>query len=189
MEKKSALAVVAHPDDETIWMGGTIIKNPQWQWTIFSLCRQEDLDRAPKFKRVCEHYNANPIISNLDDENLKPIPTEEIINKIKENLPSTNYNYIFTHGENGEYGHIRHIEVHKAIKSMIENRNLNCDSLYFFSYLPSEINSLHDPETKIPIPNESADLITNLSNKEHEEKIRIGFRFSSSRFEIIGFAL
>ena len=40
--EKEALVIVAHPDDETIWMGGTILKNKNWKWTILSLCRASD---------------------------------------------------------------------------------------------------------------------------------------------------
>ena len=76
----NALVIVAHPDDETIWMGGTILQNPSWNWTIASLCRKNDLDRMPKFLKVCKHYNANSIISDLDDEKLNNLP----IKKIKE---------------------------------------------------------------------------------------------------------
>ena len=63
-----ALVIVAHPDDETIWMGGTILKNPKVNWTIFSLCRRSDRDRAPKFFKVCKIYKAKAIITDLDDE-------------------------------------------------------------------------------------------------------------------------
>ena len=58
---KKASIVVAHPDDETIWMGGTILKNKYWDWTIISLCRKNDPDRMPKFKKVCAYYGAKAI--------------------------------------------------------------------------------------------------------------------------------
>ena len=41
---KKANVIVAHPDDETIWMGGKIIHEKDFQWTILSLCRKDDLD-------------------------------------------------------------------------------------------------------------------------------------------------
>lgn len=128
------LVVVAHPDDETIWMGGYILQNPKWSWHIISLCRANDSDRAPKFKKVCSLLNAKCAISDLEDEKLHSIDIEHIMNLIKSMLPHKKFDIIFTHGSNGEYGHIRHIEVHNSIKEMIKRKDLECSKLYFFSY-------------------------------------------------------
>ena len=65
--KKRVLVVVAHPDDETIWMGGTLLKNlNNWNLTILSLCRKYDKDRAPKFKKVCKILKAKCFMLNLE---------------------------------------------------------------------------------------------------------------------------
>src|SRR3989344_4944641 len=100
-EKKEALCIVAHPDDETIWMGGTIMKNKDFNWTVISLCRKNDPDRAPKFKETCKFYKAESLISDLNDKILKPILTSQIIKKIRSLLPKFKYDVIFTHGKNG----------------------------------------------------------------------------------------
>lgn len=126
-----ALAIVAHPDDETIWMYHQLKKD--YDWTIFSLCRVNDPDRSPKFLYVCSHYDAKPIITNLEDDKLEPIDINEIIKLIDENLKQKRFDVIYTHGENGEYGHIRHKEVHKAVKKMVNDGKLK-GKIFYFNY-------------------------------------------------------
>ena len=104
MEKSEALIIVAHPDDETIWMGGTILRNKDWKWTILSLTRGSDVDRKPKFENVCQIYNAKALISNLDDELLQPLDINDIINTIKASLSQKKYDFIFTHGKMANMG-------------------------------------------------------------------------------------
>jgi len=129
-----ALVIVAHPDDETLWMGGYILENQEWEWHILSLCRSMDADRAPKFKKVCAELGAQCKITDLDDEHLQPLEINEVIQKIKSNIPKQSFDYIFTHGENGEYGHLRHKEIHLAVKKMIETKKIKCKNLCYFSY-------------------------------------------------------
>ena len=42
--------------------------HPDWNWTIISLCRKDDKDRAPKFRKVCKKLGAKCTMSDLEDE-------------------------------------------------------------------------------------------------------------------------
>ncbi len=170
---KKALVIVAHPDDETIWMGGTILQKKEWDWKILSLCRANDKDRAPKFAKVCKLLNAKGIIANLDDEILEKLKISEIQKLIKEKIKNEKFDFIFTHGKNGEYGHIRHKEIHLAVKKMHKNKELKSEKLFFFSYISGKQSAPHDKNLKIPVANTKADLIVSLSAELLLEKRRI----------------
>lgn len=170
---KKALVIVAHPDDETIWSGGLILENPNWEWTIFSLCRAGDSDRAPKFRKACDEYNALSVIADLDDESDEPLSTFGIKEMIKQNLQETDFDFIFTHGKNGEYGHVRHVGVHEAVTELVKEKYLKCEKLWYFDYIAGERTAPHNSKLKIPIANPKADLLLRLTDKEHQKKLKL----------------
>lgn len=162
--KKKALVVVAHPDDETIWMGGTILSNAcRWNFTIISLCRKDDGDREPKFRKACRILKAKCFISDLEDDTLDDVPSSQIIDKIKR-YAGKHYDYIFTHGENGEYGHKRHIDVNKAVVRMLNEKQLSAKKVFFFSYAK---------KGNVCCPNDSSDKFIKLNEIYFKEKKRL----------------
>ncbi len=167
MRGKRALIIVAHPDDETIWMGGFILKHPQMDWAIFSLCRASDTDRAAKFKRVCKYYGAKAIITDLeDDDKLSLKQTLPIIKKlVQDNVSRKKFDYIFTHGSNGEYGHPRHLGVHQVVKQLAKEKILQPQAIFYFNY-----KNTNQKEFSPLTARKNSDLILKLTKAEFTKK-------------------
>ncbi len=133
---KSVAVIVAHPDDETLWAGGTILSQPSWRWFILSLCRASDLDRAPKFFQALKILGAEGKMSDLDD-GLEQIPLtkSEIENAILQSLPDMHFDLIISHSPAGEYTrHRRHEEIGEAVIALWHRGGIQADELWMFAY-------------------------------------------------------
>jgi len=86
---KAVAVIVAHPDDETLWAGGTILSHPSWQCFIVCLCRGNDNNRAPKFLKALQILGSEGIMGDLDDgPEQKPLDENELKRVILQLLPS-----------------------------------------------------------------------------------------------------
>ena len=128
--------IVAHPDDETLWAGGTLLSNPSWECFVLCLCRGSDSDRAPKFYTALNELGATGTIADLDDgPNQTPLDASLIESAILKRLPSQKYDLIITHSPRGEYTrHRRHEEVGRAVINLWDENVLSTDALWCFAY-------------------------------------------------------
>jgi len=163
-----ALMIVAHPDDETIWAGGLIERKKNWHWTIASMCRASDPDRKPKFEKVCREYGAKSFIADLEDETLEEIDISTA-EKLLSPLEQKKFDFIFTHGENGEYGHIRHKDTHRAVVSAVRKKKLDCRKLFVFAYEKNGIGIVPGKEAtkKIGLDEKELERKKNIVEKEY----------------------
>jgi LmbE family N-acetylglucosaminyl deacetylase len=134
--KHTALAIVAHPDDETLWAGGTILSRDDWDWTVIALCRRSDPDRAPRFARALERLGAVGIMGDMDDgPDQTPLPAETVEAVITRLLPQAKWDSIFSHSPFGEYTrHRRHEETARAVMALWRNGSLECGDISLFAY-------------------------------------------------------
>jgi LmbE family N-acetylglucosaminyl deacetylase len=165
---KTVAIVVAHPDDETLWTGGTIIDNPGRSYFIVSLCRKNDPDRAPKFKKVLEILGADGIMGDLDDgpEQI-PLSAGEVQHAILDLLPTKKFDLVITHSIFGEYTrHRRHEETGRAFINLWHTGKLNTNELRAFAY--EDGNRAYTP---VALPD--ATLLYTLPHDTWEQKYNI----------------
>ena len=180
-EHVNCCVIVAHPDDETLWAGGTMLMHPDSCWTVVTLCRGSDPDRVPKFHRALEHYGAKGVMGDLDDEpEQRPLRMVDVEDAILDLLPSDRYDLVVTHGLWGEYtSHRRHEEVSKAVMALRESGRLSVGEVWMFAY--------EDGGKKyLPRAMAEADVHMRLPQETWEEKYRIiceVYGFDAESFE------
>ena len=135
-EPKTVAVIVAHPDDETLWGGGTILGHPSWKFLIISLCRASDTNRAPRFYEALKILRAEGKMGDMDDNpEQKPLYENEVQNTLLQLLPQQYFDLIITHNPNGEYTkHIRHEEVSKAVIKLWHAGKISTHELWTFAY-------------------------------------------------------
>lgn len=136
-EKSMRVAlIVAHPDDETLWAGGTILNHPDWNCFIVCLSRLSDQDRSERFYNALKIMKSNGIMGDMDDgPDQLPLKDKEVEEVIIQLLPLINYDLIITHDPSGEYTrHLRHEEVSRAVISLWNENKIYTSELWTFAY-------------------------------------------------------
>jgi len=177
----SCAVIVAHPDDETLWAGGTILMHPEAKWSVLTLCRRDDKDRAPRFYRAIRELGANGIMGDLDDSpEQEPLNSNMVQNKILSLLPSDSFDLIVTHSCKGEYTrHLRHEETARAVLNLWKTGKIWTKELWSFAYEDNKGEHL-------PRPIQDAHLHVELSQEIRRKKKNIIteiYGFSEDSFE------
>jgi LmbE family N-acetylglucosaminyl deacetylase len=164
----SIAVVVAHPDDETLWAGGTILQMTGWRWFVGALCRKSDPDRAPRFHRALEALGVSGALQDLDDgPEQVPLDPREVEDAVLSLLPAPGFDIILTHSPFGEYTrHRRHEETSRAVLDLWRSGRLPAFEVWMFAY--------EDGGGKyLPRASRKADCVRTLPQDIWERKISI----------------
>ena len=178
---KTVAVIVAHPDDETLWAGGTILSHPSWQWFIVCLCRANDEDRSLRFYNALKILKSEGIMGDLDDgPEQKPLKENEVEQVILKLLPAKHFDLIISHNPTGEYTrHLRHEEIGKAVIKLWYAGEISTSELWAFAYTD-------DGKKHYPMVNENADICRALTERIWLRKYRIiteTYGFEKNSFE------
>lgn len=179
--RESVAVLVAHPDDETLWAGGTLLAETNWSVFVGCACRANDLDRAPKFRRVLTEFGAQGAMADLDDgPDQLPLTDETVEEALLQCLPSCQFDRIITHSPLGEYTrHRRHEEVARAVLRLWLRGLLSAAELWLFAYDDDE-------GARLPRALGNADIVRELPTDVWKHKHRLITReygFAETSFE------
>lgn len=113
--KINALLVVAHPDDETIFCGGTLLKNKHFQWTIITATYQSSDPRYKGFEKAMSRYSDYGVniksfrtLGLKDGKQKKLSPIDWRLWRHAFTTIKLSPDLVITHNTIGEYGHPDH---------------------------------------------------------------------------------
>ncbi len=128
----NALLLVAHPDDETIFCGGTMLTYPSWNWTVICLTHSLDSQspyskvRSQQFHQAMETFkqqNVHITYKDLGQDDKDKDITESDLNRWQGAVQALNLSpdIVFTHNPQGEYGHEQHKAVSRISHEIFSN--------------------------------------------------------------------
>jgi len=119
------LMIVAHPDDEIIFGGHLLVRNPLGYKVV---CVSSGLDpiRKSEFISVMSELGiVDYEIWNYDDALYTPFP-HKLTDELRKVIFERKWNKIITHNPMGEYGHPQHRDLHLKVKSITNDFYVFC---------------------------------------------------------------
>ena len=150
-KQKMTLVVVAHPDDETIFFGGLLLKakRSKSKWIVVCATSDGNESRRRDFDKACRILGVDEALWwGYPDKYEQRLPVNDLVEKLQKMVIPDE---VYTHGIVGEYGHPHHQDVSFAVHSAFRKHQ----KLYSVAY-----NAFPEIEIK-------------LSPKEFEVKAKI----------------
>jgi hypothetical protein len=139
---KYNLVIMAHPDDESIFLAGTILQNRKLPWYIICVtdanADQMGEVRNKQFHQALKALNSNGEIWNFPDIYENRLNIEKIEAQLSE-LPTPSA--IYTHNILGEYGHPHHQDISYACQKFYHQKcSIFCVGQNAFPDLVTSLN-------------------------------------------------
>lgn len=116
----NALCMVAHPDDCVIFAYSYIHNHPQWTWTMGYLTYTDQEPRGAEVTEFWRRRGINCVFLGFEDhwhDNEQGQFTRWSAESAESacRALAIGHDVVLTHDEHGDYGHIHHCLVHRAV--------------------------------------------------------------------------
>jgi LmbE family N-acetylglucosaminyl deacetylase len=184
------LVISAHPDDETLFCGGTLARYAKGGHAIYILettrgeggevgeppltsrenlaaFREQEVREAARILGARDIFFLPYIDPYMEINGIArriDIPLKEFAAAIEKYLHKINPDLIITHGSNGEYGHPQHIYTHQATRMALSNGQSQSALMTWSAW--------HTPceRERVLNPDDDADIISDVS-RWHDIKV------------------
>jgi len=119
--RRHNLLITAHSDDEAIFFGELLRRDPEMKWTccLVTLPSNSPLireHRLAEFKRSCRLLGLEPVFLEFEESSEEqPLDVEELASRLAAHFPQgCRFHGIYSHGAFGEYGSSHHAAVSLA---------------------------------------------------------------------------
>jgi LmbE family N-acetylglucosaminyl deacetylase len=114
------LMVVSHPDEETLFGGARLAMQPH-QWKVICVTNGDNGIRRKEFENVMQMTKSEYEIWNYPDREHDLLDEHHLRNDLHRAITEKYWDKILTHNENGEYGHLHNRQIHRVMKSIVNN--------------------------------------------------------------------
>lgn len=120
--------VVAHPDDESLWCGGTLARLTDGGGEVVIVCLTNggNAARAAEFNAACRQLRARGVILDFPDGGHASLPRlDAALDRAAVDHCSGGILCVLTHSPHGEErGHFQHRQSHRLVQSWARGRGL-----------------------------------------------------------------
>jgi len=128
------LLVVAHPDDEVLWGGANLLREPGW--LVISATNASNAGRKIEFQKTMSYFNVTQFRmldvpdTYIDEDEVGVDRATELANQLFDGsvldttlaeLTSKQWKLVLSHNTQGEYGHVHHKKVGQLVKKHFPN--------------------------------------------------------------------
>lgn len=118
------LMIVAHPDDESIFGGATLLREQGWK--VICLTNGKDKIRSKEFHEAMKMVGASYEIWDYPDIYTGSFDAQLVERDLRKVISKQRFSRIVSHNLCGEYGHSQH----KSLSKILHDQGL--DNLYVF---------------------------------------------------------